>query len=98
MGKIGCTFWGGGHPHAELTEAEIVKLRNEYRGEAHKVLKETGADHVLYYRDERDEHDNIVAAHFYVGPRPYTDEDFCKDVMPYKLGMVGAVHRLGGGE
>ena len=87
-------FWGGRPQHAEMTEIEVVRLRIEYRGEAYKVLKETGADHVLYYRDERDEHDNIVAAHFYVGLRTYTDEDFRRDVQPYKLGLVGAVHKF----
>ncbi len=91
MDRVPCIFWGGTQK-AELPPAEVVKLRNKYREAAQEVLKETGADHVLYYRDERDEHDNIIAAHFYVKPRPYTEEDFNRDVEPYKLGLVGAVH------
>ncbi|TCX51909.1 MULTISPECIES: hypothetical protein [unclassified Dehalobacter] len=93
MERIPCIFWGGAK-QMELTPAEVVNLRNEYRGAAQEVLEKTGSDHVLYYRDERDKNDKIIAAHFYVGPKPYTEEDFNRDVEPYKLGLIGAVHAL----
>lgn len=93
MHAIKCIFWGSA-ASAELAPAEVVKLRNEYRGVAQDILKSTGTDHVLYYRDERDECDSITTAHFYVRPQPMTEDEFFAAIKAYNKGIIGAVHAL----
>jgi hypothetical protein len=69
-------------------------MRKDFRTAAAKVLIDTKTDHVVYYRDERDENDNILYAWLY-NPREYTEDEFEAKVVPMNsIGLVGAVHSL----
>lgn len=95
--KIVCACWSGeGYSRKMMTVREIVQERNRLRGIAFQYLKEHADDpnckHIIYYRDRRNEVDDIWQVHFYYAMRPYTDEEF------YQLtedldGFIGAVHR-----
>lgn len=75
-----------------LTGKEVVERRNALRKDAIKFLKETNADHIIYYADERDENDNITKATFYYNMIGLDDKTFFERTQHFK-GYVGAVHK-----
>lgn len=77
----------------KLTGREVVERRNQLRADAHRFLKESGADHIIYYHDERDEEGNIQTAWFYYCMEGLDDETFFERTKNYSGGLIGAVHK-----
>lgn len=76
----------------QMSVKDIVKLRNELRGQAFLFLSSHDDDHVVYYYDVRDEEDNIKEAHFYYMMPGLSDEQFYERTKNI-TGFIGAVHR-----
>ena len=100
MGKlVECICWNGNDAYSvHLTLKELVAERTRLRGEAFKIIKEHADDpnfqHLMYYRDVRNEEDEIERAYLYSSMIPFTDEMLYKAVDGLtQKGFYGVVHR-----
>ena len=76
----------------QMSMKDINKTLQEFNVEAIKILKETGADHVLYgikFYDKSDEH--LEEVRFYM--LPLSDEEFDRKFNISMNMIVYAVHR-----
>ena len=94
---IRCARWSNeGCSTVLLSMREIVAERNQLREAAFRYLKEHADDpkcrHIVYYRDRRNDEDEVWQVHFYYAMRPWTDEEFYRETENLD-GFVGAVHR-----
>ena len=94
---IPCTYWcADGVTKQYLTMREIVQERNNLREAAFRYLNQHADDpeckHIIYYRDRRNEEDEVWQVHFYYAMRPWNDDVFYKETENLD-GFVGAVHR-----
>lgn len=95
--KIRCAFWGPDHKVCDLTLRQITLERDRLRGEAYKLMREHPEyQHVLYYRDRRNDDDKIFQAHFYTQPVPCTDDELFEYTSNEEFGLIGAVHNFSG--
>lgn len=78
---------GGGRMPASQVLPGIQKAEKK----ALKVLKETGADHVLYGMKIYDEEDRLQMVHFYMWPMQ--EEEFDKLATRSRNALVYALHR-----
>lgn len=92
MKEIPCYFWGIEVTKRDLTLKEILEIKKEYRKAALTIMKKLKADHVVYYRDERDSNDNIIMTHFYTNVEAMDDEKFHSAIRDYIYGIIEAVH------
>ncbi len=75
----------------QMHRSDIQKQIARFEKKAAEVLKETGADHVLYGVKRYDENGKLEEVRFYMEPM---DEDrFEKDVANKKGVLVYAVHK-----
>ena len=75
---------------------DLERVLKEFGSEARKVLKETGADHVVYATKEYDEEDEVKEVNFYM--IPLDDAEFHRRVKSFQettpKSMIYAVHKL----
>ena len=70
---------------------DVAKNIREFGKKAFEILKNTGADHVVYAVKEYDNDGDLDEVRFYLAP--FTDEDFQKDVAKIKGCTIYAVHK-----
>lgn len=73
---------GFGQMPLKNVEAELQKFEKE----ACRILKETGADHVLYGVKEYDENGELEEVRFYL--EPMSEAEFENDVVKKSAGLV----------
>lgn len=85
-------FFDGKYFAGGIPKRDIPKLKAEYRAAAHKVLDESGADHVVYCYIDYDSEGEITMARFYSGLK-MSDAEFDKTTGELTDDFfVGAVH------
>lgn len=84
--------WGGGRliDSGRMRRSEIAQTLRKFELEAQKLLKETGADHVLYGAKWYDENGLVSKVSFYM--EPMIEEQFEKNVARLADVQVYAVH------
>lgn len=100
--KIRWTLWEGAT--ATRSGKDTLDIINGYLGalekKAAEVLKQTGADHVVYgikhYRDDGKGGEKVYYFNLYM--RPMMDKDFEEKVVPMKDVYIYALHKRGGTE
>ena len=71
---------------------DVGRELQKFEAEANKILKETGADHVLYGGKEYDSDGNLDTVRFYL--EPMSEQEFEDRVVKNSAGMtVYAVHK-----
>jgi hypothetical protein len=87
-----CIAFHDSHYVGKIPLEKIPEYKNIYRQYATVIQKETDAEHVMYYRDERI-NDKIKYVWFYT-PIILNDEKFEKEVIPLNSkGFLGVVHK-----
>lgn len=94
-GRVDKVFFDGVYCPGGLSLKEVAIQTEIYREFAVRILKDTGADHVLYCSKEYDSSGKIAVAKFYSG-LVYSDEEFYKATSNL-IGdyHIGAVHKKG---
>lgn len=84
--------WGGGRliNFGQMRRSEIAQELRKFELEAQKLLKKTGADHVLYGAKWYDENGLVSKVSFYM--EPMIEEQFEKDVARLTGVQIYAVH------
>lgn len=78
-----------------MTIEELHKKKIELSKYASQFLKEGDYDHLLYYRDERNQEDEIEVAYLYYNMLGFTEEEFWEKVVPFNSrGYIGAIHKI----
>ncbi|MBR3973035.1 MAG: hypothetical protein IKJ99_03675 [Oscillospiraceae bacterium] len=92
MKWIKWTQWesGGCIGIGQMPGREVEKNLQEFEKQAAKVLKETGADHVVYGMKLYDEDGELEEVKFYMVP--IDDEKFQKDVASLSGCVIYALH------
>lgn len=90
--SVGWFQWDGGRIIAagQMRRSEIAQELRKFELEAQKLLKETGADHVLYGAKWYDENGLVTKVSFYM--EPMIEEQFEKDVTRLTGVQIYAVH------
>lgn len=91
--EYGCSAWNsfGMVWQARMSLMEIGGKIQEYRAFAAKVLKDTGADHVLYAVEYFGDDGDLREAHFYM--YPMSEELFEERVAHLRNVQVYALHK-----
>lgn len=86
------TQWdkGGMVGFGQMPGRDVEKNLQNFELEAAKVLKETGADHVVYGMKLYDENDELEHVKFYMAPMD--DATFQKDVASLSGCVIYALH------
>ena len=75
--------------------SDLNLMENMYKASAEIVLKESGADHVVYCSIEYKDDDSVKVARFYNGLK-FSDAEFYKSIDELEGNpFIGAVHRRG---
>lgn len=80
-----------GNYEGMMTVKQIAETKNEFYRNAVNVLKESGADHVVYSCKEYADDGTVEKARFYSG-KTYSDKEF-ETIAAIKNVVIGAVHK-----